>query len=78
MPFNGEERKAMLELKGVGATVVARLEQLGFTTLAELKGVEATDITRQIADMLRTSCWRNSPQAIAAIQSIIALAKRIT
>lgn len=78
MPFNDEERKAMLELKGVGATVIARLEQLGFTTLAELKEVEATDITRQIADMLRTSCWRNSPQANASIQSIIALAKRIT
>lgn len=78
MPFNDEERKAMLELKGVGATVIARLEQLGFTTLAELKEVEAADITRQIGDMLRTSCWRNSPQANASIQSIIALAKRIT
>jgi len=77
MPFNDEERKAMLELKGVGATVIARLEQLGFTKLTELKEEEASDIIRQIAGMLGASCWRNSPQANNAIQSIIALAKRI-
>lgn len=77
MPFTDEERKAMLELKGVGATVIARLEQLGFTSLSEFKEVEASDITQQIAGMLSASCWRNSPQANAAIQSIIALAKRI-
>ena len=77
MPFNDEERKAMLELKGVGATVIARLEQLGFCSLAELKEAEASHITQQIAGMLGASCWRNSPQANAAIQSVITLAKRI-
>lgn len=77
MPFNDEERKAMLELKGVGATVIARLEQLGYCSLADIREAETADITQQVANMLGASCWRNSLQANAAIQAIIALAKRI-
>ena len=32
--FSDEERAQMLALKGVGATVVARLEQIGFAELS--------------------------------------------
>lgn len=77
MPFNQEERKAMLELKGVGATVISRLEQAGFASLSELKGADVSEITCKIAEMLHASCWRNSPQANAAIKAIVELAKRI-
>jgi hypothetical protein len=37
MQFNEADRQAMLQLKGVGATVISRIEQLGFHSLAQLQ-----------------------------------------
>lgn len=48
MQFSGEEKQAMLKLKGVGSTVISRLEQIGFSSLAELKDRDAASITEQI------------------------------
>ena len=73
--FNDEERAALLAVKGVGATVVARLEQLGFHTLRQLAQAEPGDIVGQAAAMLGSCCWRNSPQARAAIAGAIAAAR---
>ena len=73
--FNDEERAALLAVKGVGATVVARLEQLGFHTLRQLAQAEPGDIVGQAAAMPGSSCWRNSPQARAAIAGAIAAAR---
>jgi len=66
----------MRQLKWVGDTAIARLEQLGYTSLAELEAAEAPDLTKQISELLGSSCWRNSPQARAAIQGILELARR--
>jgi hypothetical protein len=76
MHFSEAERSALLQLKGVGATVIARLEQLGFCSLADLRGQSTPVITQQIADMLGSTCWHNSPQAKAAIQKVIDLANQ--
>lgn len=75
MSFPAEERQALLKVKGVGATVVSRLEQLGFTSLAQLAAADALEIVTQAASLVGSSCWKNSPQARAAIQAAIALAK---
>jgi len=75
MPFPIDERTALLGLKGVGPTVIARLEQLGFESFAELGKADALDVVAQAAAMLGSTCWRNSPQARAAIQAAIALAR---
>ena len=75
MPFPLEERQALLKLKGVGETVVARLEQLGIDSLAQLARADALDIVTQASALVGSSCWKNSPQARAAIQAAIALAK---
>jgi hypothetical protein len=40
-----------------------------------LANYQATEIAERVALMLRTSCWKNSPQAKAAIQLAIARAK---
>ena len=48
MPFSPEERKALLGVKGVGPTVVARLEQMGFASLAQLSEANALDIVSQV------------------------------
>lgn len=76
MPFPPRERKALLAVKGVGPTVVARLEQMGYESFAHLRQAHALDIVSQAAAMLGSSCWKNSPQARAAIEAAIALARQ--
>jgi hypothetical protein len=73
--FSETEKTKMLALKGVGATVIARLEQIGFSSLAELKDAETLVITKQISQMMGSTCWHNSPLAKNAIAAIITLAK---
>ena len=74
--FGDDERALLLAVKGVGATVVARLEQLGFHSLSQLTRAETADILAQASAMLGSTCWRNSPQARAAISGAIAAARR--
>ena len=75
MSFSPEERAALLKVKGVGPTVVGRLEQLGITSLAQLAAADALDIVTQASALVGSSCWKNSPQARSAIQAAIAMAK---
>jgi hypothetical protein len=74
--FSAIEKLALLQLKGVGPTVVTRLEQIGLTSLAQLQGQDPLAITKQIADMMGSTCWHNSPQARSAIAAIIDLANQ--
>lgn len=75
MPFTPGEREQLLAAHGVGPTVIARLEQSRFERLADLARASADDINAQIAALLGTTCWRNSPQARAAIANAIAQAQ---
>lgn len=75
MPFATHERERLLAAHGVGPTVIARLEQIGYHTFADLAQATPTDINAQIAAMLGTTCWRNSPQARTAIATAIAVAQ---
>ncbi|WP_159880491.1 MULTISPECIES: hypothetical protein [Aquitalea] len=75
MPFTAQERQQLLALKGVGPTVIARLEQIGFSSLSQLADQDAANITWQVAQAIGSSCWHNSPQARQAIAKVIALAR---
>lgn len=75
MAFTDNERSALLAVKGVGPTVVTRLEQLGFTSLAQLSQADMNEIVSSAAAMMGSTCWKNSPQARSAIQAAIDLAK---
>lgn len=75
MPFPPEEREALLSLKGVGNTVIMRLEQMGFYSLEQLSQANALDIVSSAAASVGSTCWKNSPQARAAIQAAISLAQ---
>lgn len=75
MPFPLEERRALLAVKGLGPMVVARLEQMGFESLAHLAKANTLDIVSKAADIVGSTCWKNSPQARAAIAAAIALAQ---
>ncbi len=74
MPFSAIERKVLLAAKGVGPTVITRLEQLGFVTLAQLSVADHRQIVEGAAALVGSTCWKNSPQARSAIQAAIAAA----
>ncbi|KLV08171.1 hypothetical protein C9I92_16340 [Photobacterium ganghwense] len=75
MAFSDTEREALLAVKGVGPTVLKRFEEIGIDTLSDLATYQADEITERVASMLRTTCWKNSPQAKAAIEAAISRAK---
>lgn len=76
MPFPAAERAALLALKGVGPTVVARFEQMGYDSLAALATADAEELLARGAQLTGSSCWRNSPQARAAIAAALDLARQ--
>jgi hypothetical protein len=46
----------MLALKSVGPTVLARLEEIGFGALSQLKDQRADDITARVCDRVTSTC----------------------
>lgn len=74
MAFAPDERTTLLALKGVGPTVITRLEQMGIDSLAQLSQSDVSDILAQASAALGSTCWKNSPQARAAISAAVALA----
>jgi len=75
VPFTPKERDALLECKGVGPKVIERLEQMGFSSLEQLRQASVEDIVAHGAALVGSTCWKNSPQAKAAIGNVIALAR---
>jgi predicted RecB family nuclease len=75
MAFSLQERESLLAVKGVGPTVVQRLEQIGFSSLKELARADALEVVTSAAGLVGSTCWKNSPQARSAIQAAIDLAK---
>ncbi len=78
MPFSAEERTLLLTLKGVGPTVVSRLEQMGIESLAALGESNVSDILAQASAAVGSTCWKNSPQARGAITAAVCLARSTT
>lgn len=74
MPFSARDREILRAVKGVGPMVIARLEQMGYSTLAQLAAADVQDIVENAAALVGSTCWKNSPQAKAAIQGAISAA----
>ncbi|WP_417863649.1 helix-hairpin-helix domain-containing protein [Vreelandella venusta] len=75
MAFSDAERDALMSVKGVGPTVLKRFEEIGIGSFAELAARQVDEIAEMVAAMLHTTCWKNSPQAKAAIAAAIARAQ---
>ena len=78
MSFSLEERIALLGLKGIGPTVITRLEQMGIESLADLSKASVSDILTQASAATGSTCWKNSPQARAAITAALEFARAST
>ncbi len=75
MPFSADERQHLLSVKGVGPKILSRLEELGIEDLGTLARQDAAELCRLAAGLTGSTCWRNSPQARAAIAGAIAAAQ---
>ncbi|OAM26649.1 MULTISPECIES: recombinase RecA [Eikenella] len=74
--FSAEETQSLLAEKGIGKTVLQRLQQMGLDSVAKLAAAEVNDMLEQGAALTGSSCWKNSPQSRAAMQTAVAWAKR--
>ncbi|MBI0132511.1 helix-hairpin-helix domain-containing protein [Snodgrassella alvi] len=75
MAFTETEKAALLTVKGVGEKVIMRLEQMGIDSLDKLALANPQDITEQAASLVGSSCWKNSPQAKAAVTMAVDFAR---
>ena len=71
MPFTETQTASLLAVKGVGKTVLQRLQQMGLDDVAKLAAANLADILQQGASLTGSSCWKNSPQAKAAIAAAV-------
>jgi len=72
MPFSTIEKEALINLKGVGPTVVKRFEEIGINSLEELGQYNADDIAELVASMLNAPRWKTTQKQRQrlALQSI--------
>src|SRR3546814_13326447 len=66
--FSAEDRAVLLAVKGVGPTVLERLETLGIASMEALACQGAAEVCRRIAALLGASCWSNSQMARGALE----------
>ena len=50
MPFSQEETQSLLAVKGIGKTVLQRLQQMGLDDVAKLAAADADDVLEQGAN----------------------------
>ena len=74
--FTPEETQSLLAEKGIGKTVLQRLQQMGLDDVAKLAAADVDDMLQQGAALTGSTCWKNSPQARAAMQAAVSWAKR--
>lgn len=75
MRYSEKERQILLSVKGVGPTVIQRFEELAYHDLSRLALADALEIVTLVSENLGSTCWKNSPQARAAVQGAITAAK---
>jgi len=76
MPFTEEQTQSLLAVKGIGKTVLQRLQQMGLDDVAKLAAADADTILRHGAALTGSTCWKNSPQAKAAVNAAIQWARQ--
>lgn len=74
--FSQEETQSLLAEKGIGKTVLQRLQQMGLDDVAKLAAADVDDMLQQGAALTGSTCWKNSPQARVAMQAAVDWAKR--
>ena len=76
MPFTDKEVQSLLAVKGIGKTILQRLQQMGLDDVTKLVAADLDDVLEQGARLTGSTCWKNSPQAKAAIAAAIEWAQQ--
>ncbi|QEY26815.1 recombinase RecA [Neisseria zalophi] len=76
MPFSETEIQSLLAQKGIGKTILQRLQQMGLDSVSTLACANIDDVLTQGSALTGSTCWKNSPQAKAAISNAIAWAQQ--
>ncbi|MDO4434523.1 MAG: recombinase RecA [Alysiella sp.] len=75
MSLTEQQKQSLLSEKGIGKTVLKRLEEMGLDDVAKLSAANPNVVLQLGAEITGSTCWKNSPQARAAIETAIAWAK---
>ena len=75
MSWSEEEKRSLLSQKGIGATILKRLEEMGLDDVKILAATNPDFILQRGAEITGSTCWRNSPQARNAIETAVNWAK---
>ena len=75
MSLSEEEKRSLLSQKGIGATILKRLEEMGLDDVKILTATNPDFILQRGAEITGSTCWRNSPQARKAIETAVNWAK---
>ena len=75
MSWSEEEKRSLLSQKGIGATILKRLEEMGLDDAKILAATNPDFILQRGAEIIGSTCWRNSPQARKAIETAVNWAK---
>ena len=76
MTFTVEQHQSLLAQKGIGNTILQRLVQMGLDDVEKLAAASVDDILEQGRALKGSTCWQNSPQARAAINTAILWAQQ--
>jgi hypothetical protein len=76
MSFTEEQTQSLLAVKGIGKTVLQRLQQMGLDDVAKLAAADADTVLQHGAALTGSTCWKNSPQAKAAVNAAIQWARQ--
>ena len=75
MPFSEDEKRSLLSQKGIGATILKSLEEMGLDDVKIMAVTSPDFILQRGAEITGSTCWRNSPQARNAIETAVNWAK---
>ena len=75
MPLSESEKRSLLSQKGIGATILTRLEEMGLDDVKILAATNPDFILQRGAEITGSTCWRNSSQARKAIETAVNWAK---
>lgn len=56
MPFSDEEAQSLLAVKGIGKTLLQRLQQMGLDDVATLVAADLDDVLEQGAQLTGSTC----------------------
>ena len=58
MPLPYEEAQSLLAVKGIGKTVLQRLQQMGLDDVATLVAADLDNVLEQGAKLTGSTCWK--------------------